>query len=131
MWVNFNGFGSKPFYSTATARRDGTHTDWTTPLFLPVLDSKQNNTDLLPHVAPSGVVWTSGDQFPGKKGQCCVTHTVDFSTDGGLTWHGPLVISGMIQLPPFPGPGDSNPTSRSGTPVTFGLGSQLVAGQCP
>ena len=56
MWVNFNGSGSKPFYSTAKALPDGTHTDWTTPLLLPVLDSKQNNTDLLPHVAPSGVV---------------------------------------------------------------------------
>src|SRR6266481_991492 len=30
MWVNFNGFGSKPFYSTAKAKPDGTHTDWTT-----------------------------------------------------------------------------------------------------
>src|SRR5258707_1636473 len=131
MWVNFNGFGSKPFYSTAKALRDGTHTDWTTPLLLPVLDSKQNNTDLLPHVAPSGVVWTSVDQFPGKKGQCCVTHTVDFSTDGGLTWLGPLVISSMIQLPPFPGPGYSNTTFRDGIAVSFGVGRQLVAGHYP
>src|SRR5713226_6989836 len=131
MWVNFNGFGSKPFYSTAKALPDGTHTDWTTPLLLPVLDSKQNNTDLLPHVAPSGVVWTSVDQFPGKKGQCCVTHTVDFSTDGGQTWRGPLVISSMIQIPPFPGPGYSNTTFRDGIAVTFGVGRQLVAGHYP
>src|SRR3989442_10484298 len=97
--VNFNGFGSKPFYSTAKALPDGTHTDWTTPLLLPVLDSKQNNTDLLPHVAPSGVVWTTVDQYPGSKVKCCVTHTVDFSIDGGQTWRGPLVISSMIQTP--------------------------------
>src|SRR6266851_5530843 len=130
-WVNFNGIGSKPSYSTAKALPGGTHTDWTTPLLLPVLDSKQNNTDLLPHVAPSGVVWTTVDQFPGKKGQCCVTHTVDFSTDGGLTWRGPLVISSMIQLPPFPGPGYSNTTFRDGIAVTFGVGRQLVAGHYP
>jgi len=30
MWVNFNGGGSKPFYSTAKALPDGTHTDWAT-----------------------------------------------------------------------------------------------------
>ena len=131
MWVNFNGFGSKPFYSTAKALPDGTHTDWTTPLLLPVLDSKQNNTDLLPHVAPSGVVWTTVDQFPGKKGQCCVTHTVDFSTDGGATWRGPLVISSTIQTPPFPGPGYSNTTFRDGIAITFGVGRQLVAGHYP
>jgi hypothetical protein len=131
MWVNFDGFGSKPFFATARARPDGTHTDWSTPALLPVLDSKQNNTDLLPHVAPSGTVWTSVDQFPGKKGQCCVTHTVDFSTDGGQTWRGPLVISSLIETPPFPGPGYSNTTFRDGIAVTFGVGKQPVAGHYP
>src|SRR5258706_571392 len=131
MWVNFNGGGSKPFYSTAKALPDGTHTDWTTPLLLPVLDSKQSNTDLLPHVAPSGVVWTTVDQFPGSKGKCCVTHTVDFSTDGGQTWRGPLVISSAIQTPPYPGPGYSNTTFRDGIAITFGIGKQPLAGHYP
>src|SRR5260370_720642 len=88
----------------------------------------QQPNPTLPHVAPSGVVWTTVDQFPGSKGKCCVTHTVDFSIDGGQTWRGPLVISSAIQTPPFPGPGYSNTTFRDGIAITFGVGRQLVAG---
>src|SRR3989442_12194306 len=91
--VNFNGFGSKPFYSTAKALPDGTHTDWTTPLLLPVLDSKQNNTDLLPHVAPSGVVCTAVYQHLVSKDTCCVMHPVEFSIDCVLSCCGTVAFS--------------------------------------
>src|SRR5258708_13854375 len=131
MWVNFNGGGSKPFYSPAKAMPDRPHTDWTTPLLLPVLDSKQSNTDLLPHGAPSGVVWTTVDQFPGSKGKCCVTHTVDFSTDGGQTWRGPLVISGAIQTPPYPEPAYPNNTFPDAIPPTFRIGKHPLAAHHP
>ncbi len=128
MWVNFNGIGSKPLFSTAKALPGGTHTDWTPVGSLPVLDAKQNNSDLLPHVDPSGVVWTTVDEFPGKKGQCCVTHTVDFSTDGGKTWQGPLVVVRNIQLAPFIGGSFANTTFRDGIAVTFAVGNQGPSG---
>src|SRR5207247_11258850 len=42
MWVNINGSGSTPFYSTAKALPDGTHTDLTTPLVITVVGSEKN-----------------------------------------------------------------------------------------
>jgi hypothetical protein len=45
-------------------------------------------TYLLPHVDPSGAVYTTLTNFNPKKGFCCISIFVDKSTDGGQTWVG-------------------------------------------
>jgi hypothetical protein len=126
MWVVFNGSGSKPYVSTAKALPDGTHTDWTAPQQLPILNAKSSNTYLLPHVAPDGVVYTSVTNFPGKHGQCCATITVDFSTDGGTTWQGPTSPAvSLVQTAPFTG--YVNTTFRDGIENSFAVGNHLSA----
>jgi len=126
MWVVFNGSGSKPFVSTAKALPDGTHTDWSPPQQLPILNAKSSNTYLLPHVAPDGTVYTSVTNFPGKHGQCCATITVDFSADGGKTWEWPTApAASLVQTPPFTG--YVNTTFRDGIENSFAVGTQLSA----
>ena len=89
MWAVFDGFNSKVFVSTAQALGNGQHTAWSTPTQLPTVSGTASDSYLLPHVAPNGVVYTSVTNFPGKNAFCCVTITVDWSTDGGHTWQGP------------------------------------------
>ncbi len=122
MWTLFNGFSSKPYVSTAKARSDGTHTDWSTPLLLPTLNSTAGDTYLLPHVDPAGVVYTTVTNFPGQHGFCCASISVDFSTDGGMTWQGPQVVIQNVQIPPLIYP---NTTFRDGIEDTFAVGNQL------
>ena len=61
MWVDFTGCCTPhPVVSWATALPDGTHTDWSTPVKLPVGSAMpQGATYLLPHVAPDGTLWTT------------------------------------------------------------------------
>lgn len=85
MWVIFHdGFTAVPYVSYADARADGTHTDWSTPLRLPLPpNSPQGGTYLLPHVAPDGTVYTTVTNEKPKQGFCCYTISVLRSTDGG------------------------------------------------
>ena len=124
MWTVFNGSSSKPFVSTAKALSDGTHTDWSAPQLLPTVTSTAGDTYLLPHVDPAGVVYTTVTNFPGKHGFCCVTISVDFSTDGGHTWQGPEVVIQNVQSPPLFYP---NTTFRDGIEDTFAVGNHLSA----
>src|SRR5438132_7627066 len=60
MFVTFSFAGkmSHAYVSTAKARPDGTHSDWSTPQRLPSENASASDTYLLPHVDPNGVVWT-------------------------------------------------------------------------
>jgi hypothetical protein len=127
MYVNFNGNGSKPYVQTAIAHRDGTHSDWTAPVALPALNSTNNNTYLLPHVDPDGVVYTSLINFDAERGGCCVDVLMDYSTDGGLTWHGPFVAAHDVHVPPLTGAGYLNTTLEDGIEETFAVGNHLSA----
>src|SRR5438132_1667659 len=73
MWVVFHdGFTAVPYVSYADARSDGTHTDWSPPLRLPLPPhSPQGATYLLPHVAPDGTVYTPVTNELPRKGFCC------------------------------------------------------------
>ncbi len=124
MWTLFNGISSKPYVSTAKALPDGTHTDWSTPQLLPTVTSTAGDTYLLPHVDPNGVVYTTVTNFPGKHGLCCATISVDFSTDGGITWQGPRVVIQSVQIPPLT---YANTTFRDGIEDTFAVGNHLSA----
>src|SRR5258706_13122535 len=92
MWTLFNGFSSKPYVSTARALSNGTHTDWSTPQLLPTINNTAGDTLLVPHFDPTGAVYTTVADFTGKKGFCCVHHSVDFSPSGGQAWQGPRAV---------------------------------------
>ncbi|HEX6349188.1 MAG TPA: hypothetical protein VF160_07340 [Candidatus Dormibacteraeota bacterium] len=129
MWVVFDGpFGSKPFVSTAQALPDGTHTAWTAPQQLPTLTGTSADTYLLPHVDPAGNVWTSVTHFPSTQQRSTYVLAVDFSTDGGATWQGPLTASGSITMSPLIYP---NTTYRSGIADSFAVGNHLSNGHYP
>src|SRR5260221_659614 len=81
MWTVFNSFSSKPYVSTAKALSNGTHTDWSTPQLLPTVNNSAAHTFLLPHVDPSGVVFTTVTNFPGKHGFFCASISIYFLTD--------------------------------------------------
>jgi len=124
MWVDFHFRVPVPFVSYADARMNGTHTDWSAPVRLPVTpNNPQGVTYLLPHVAPNGAVYTTLTNFDnfGHK-VCCVSILVDKSTDGGVSWS----VSGTAVLgvtpPPLIYP---NTTFRDGIEDTFAVGNQL------
>jgi hypothetical protein len=120
--VKFDGSGSKPFVSTAKALANGQHTDWSKPELLPTVSSTASDTYLLPAVDPSGVVYTPVANFPAKKGFSLAILSLDFSTDGGNTWQGPLPISKNIIVTPLI---LANTTFRDGILDTFAVGNQL------
>jgi hypothetical protein len=125
MWALFRGIGSAiPYVSTAKALPDGTHTDWSTPQVLPTINSSAGDTYLLPHVDPSGVVWTTVTNYPGAHGFCCVNISVIYSADGGKTWAGPLDVVRGVQPPPLY---YANTTFRDGIEDTFAVGNHLSA----
>ena len=121
MWVVFDGpYGSKPFVSTAQALPDGTHTDWTPPQRLPNVSGTSANTYLLPHVDPSGAVWTSVTNFPSAKQRSTYNISVVVSRDGGVTWAGPLAATGDVIQGPLIYP---NTTYRFGIADSFAVGN--------
>ena len=127
MFVNFNGNGSKPYVSSATGNRDGTHGDWSTPMLLPTGNgATNNNTYLYPHVDPDGVVYTPVVNYVSSMGSCCVDIYVDYSTDGGATWKGPLLAAPGVHTPPLTGPGYANTTFEDGIEETFAVGDHAL-----
>jgi hypothetical protein len=131
MYVNFNGAGSKPYVQTAKAFQGGTHSDWTPAVQLPNQNSTNNDTYLLPHIDPNGVVYTPLINYDSEQGGCCVDVLMDFSTDGGLTWTGPSVAASDVHVPPLTGAGYINTTFEDGIEETSAVGNQLVNGQYP
>jgi hypothetical protein len=126
-FVNFNGHGSKPFVSWATARPDGTHTDWSIPALLSAANqASNNNTYLYPHVDPDGVVYTPIVNYESTGSSCCVDIYVDYSPDGGVTWIGPKLAVAGVHTPPLRGAGYSNTTFEDGIEETFAVGKNAI-----
>ena len=125
MWVVFNAIGSKPYVSTAKALADGTHTAWTAPERLPTINSTSGDTYLLPHVDGAGRVWTTVTNFPAKQGFSAYSIALDYSTDGGRTFLGPIPVS-PTQGATVP-PDYNNTNARSGITDTFAIGPQRSA----
>jgi hypothetical protein len=131
MFVNFSFAGkmSKAYVSTAKALIGGQHTDWTPREPLPSLNASASDTYLLPHVDPSGVVWTPITNFPSRMTRSTGTIGVDYSTDGGVTWNGPLATPAQnIQLPPLT---YANTTFTDGILDTFTVGQKALKGGYP
>src|SRR2546428_2431184 len=127
---SFDGLMSKAYVSTAKALRGGNHTDWTPLQRLPSLSGSASDTYLLPHVDPSGTVWTSITNYPSRQSRSTANLAVDYSTDGGMTWKGPLRVTGAqnVTVPPLD---YANTTFTDGIENTFTVGSKPVNGQYP
>lgn len=132
MFVTFSFAGkmSHAYVATAKARPDGTHTDWSPLTVLPSLNASASDTYLLPHVDPSGTVWTSITNFPSRQSRSTYSLAVDYSTDGGVTWQGPLAVPGAqnVTIPPEAYP---NTTFTDGITDTFTVGTSPVNGRYP
>ncbi len=125
MWVDFHTVTPVPYVSYADARANGTHTAWSAPQRLPVgPDNPTGVTYLLPHVDPSGAIYTTLTNFAPKKGFCCASVFVDKSTDGGKTWSVAGTAVPTVTPPPAIYP---NTTFRDGIENTFTVGNQLDA----
>jgi hypothetical protein len=125
MWVDFHTVTPVPYVSYADARANGTHTAWSAPQKLPVGPNNPTGvTYLLPHVDPSGAIYTTLTNFAPKKGFCCASVFVDKSTDGGKTWSVAGTAVPTVTPPPAIYP---NTTFRDGIEDTFAVGNQLDA----
>jgi len=131
MWVVFNAIGSKPYVSTAQALPDGTHTPWTAPQRLPTVNGTAGDTYLLPHVDGFGTVWTPVTNFPAKQGFSTYNLSLDYSTDGGRTFQGPVPVPGAQNVIQPPYCCYQNTNTRSGITDTFAVGRRLVNGRYP
>jgi hypothetical protein len=130
MWVDFHNRVPLPFVSVAKANSDGTHSDWSKPLSLPLAPhTPQGATYLLPHVTPDGSIYTTITGFNPKKGYCCTSIFVDKSTDGGKSWS----VAGTAVPTAIPPPLIyANTTFRDGIENTFTVGNHLdVQGSYP
>ena len=132
MFVTFSFAGkmSKAYVSTAKALPGGQHTDWSTPQVLPSENTSASDTYLLPHVDKNGTVWTSITNFPSRQSRSVYSLGVDYSTDGGATWQGPLAVPGAqrVTIPPE---AYDNTTFTDGITDTFTVGSAKVNGHYP
>jgi hypothetical protein len=127
MWTLFVLNPSVVYESHADARPNGTHTDWSTPQIIPTVNGKRWDSYLLPHVAPDGTVYTTVTNNPSQQGFLNASILLDYSTDGGATWKGPLpVTQSDIQLPTY-----QNTTFREGIVNTFAVGTTKVGGVYP
>jgi len=127
MWTVFVLNPAIVYESHADARSDGTHTDWSTPQVLPTVSGKRFDTYLLPHVAPDGTVWTTTTLNPVAQGLAHNDINLDWSTDGGATWQGPLPVAQDVITPTY-----QNTTFREGIIDTFAVGrTKSAAGFYP
>jgi hypothetical protein len=125
MWVDFHTLTPVPYVSYADARPDGTHTDWSAPQRLPEPPHvPQGATYLLPHVTPSGDVYTTVTNFDPKQGFCCASVFVDKSADGGRTWSVAGTAVPSVTPPPLI---YANTTFRDGIENTFAVGNHRDA----
>ncbi|HEV2235499.1 MAG TPA: sialidase family protein [Ktedonobacterales bacterium] len=125
MWTLFDSFSAVPYIAYADARPDGTHTDWSAPEVLPTPGfNPQGDTYLLPHVDPSGAVYTTITNFAPKQGFCCGQIILDASTDGGVTWSNIGTVARNIAVP---GATYNNTTFRTGIENTFAVGNHRSA----
>jgi hypothetical protein len=121
MWTLFVFNPSVIYESHADARPDGTHTDWSAPQVLPTVSGKRWDTYLLPHVAADGTVWTTTTNNPAGKGFGSADISLIWSTDGGASWQGPLLVVKDIAVPTY-----QNTTFREGIVNTFAVGPKKI-----
>ncbi len=118
MWVDFHFIPPAPFVSFADANADGTHTNWSKPIPLPMGPHHPNgDTYLLPHVTPDGNVYTTLTNETVASNFTANTVVLDRSTDGGATWSTLSTVIQNVTGPVFCC--DNNTTFRDGIFNTF------------
>jgi hypothetical protein len=117
---------SRILLSYADARPDGTHTDWSPPQILPTIAGHPFDSYLLPHVAPDGTVYTTVTNNPVSKDYLNNSIYLIWSTDGGVSWHGPTLVVPSVLSPSY-----RNTTFTEGIVNSFGLGTTQVRGHWP
>jgi hypothetical protein len=122
MWVVFEGpFKPVPYVSFATAISGGTHTDWSTPIKLPLpAHFPQGATYLLPHVDAHGNVYTTINNEDPAHQSFASTIAIDKSTDGGQSWTTTGTAATDVVTPPLI---FANTTFREGIQNTFTVGN--------
>jgi hypothetical protein len=126
MWTLFVLNPSVIYESHADAQPDGTHTDWSAPQILPTVPGKRWDTYLLPHVAPDGTIWTTTTNNPQKQDFSHANISLIWSSDGGVTWQGPLLVVQNVNVPTY-----QNTTFREGIVNTFAVGTQKMGDYYP
>ncbi len=126
MWTLFVYDPSIIYVSYADARPDGTHTDWSAPQVLNTISGKPWDTYLLPSVTPDGTVWTTTTNNPQKQNYINADIYLIWSTDGGVSWQGPLPVTQGVTLPTY-----QNTTFREGIVNTFAVGKQKIGNYYP
>lgn len=126
MWTLFVLNPSVIYESHADAQPDGTHTDWSAPQILPTVPGKRWDTYLLPHVAPDGTIWTTTTNNPQKQDFSHANISLIWSSDGGVTWQGPLLVVQNVNVPIY-----KNTTFREGIVNTFAVGTQKMGDYYP
>jgi hypothetical protein len=127
MWVVFDSLTAVPWVSYADAKKDGTHTPWSSPQRLPTAgNNPQGDTYLLPHADGNGFVYTTLTNFTDKSTLTSII--LDRSTDGGVTWESVSTVIKNVAAPPASYP---NTNFRDGIENTFGVGRTIVQGHYP
>jgi hypothetical protein len=123
MWTIFDGITAHPLVSFADARRDATHTPWSTPQSLPTAgNNPQGVSYLLPNVDGNGTVYTTLTNFEPKTALTSIL--LDRSTDGGVTWESVSNVVADVTSPPAMYP---NTNFRDGIENTFAIGPGRLA----
>ena len=125
MWVNFHNVTPVPYVSYADALPGGTHTPWSTPQPLPEpAHTATGGTYLLPHVDPTGAIYTTVTNFDPSHSYCCASIFVDKSSDGGQTFATIGTPVASVTTPPYR---YANTTFRDGIENSFAVGNHLDA----
>jgi hypothetical protein len=110
--------GLRVFVSYADARRNGTHTNWSTPKRVLEQAPGFGENGSLPHVTPDGRVWISTSSTRGLGAP--FTMSLTSSRDGGRTWaRRRVIIRHNVD-------GYNNTTFRSAFGEAFGVGTRKV-----
>ena len=129
MWVDFHFIPPVPYVAYADAHQDGTHTDWSAPIPLPMgAYHPTGDTYLLLHVTPDGNVYTTLTNQPAPT---FTTNNIvlDGSTDGGNTWSTLSTVIKGVTGPSFCC--NNNTTFRDGIEDTFTTSPVKVGNHFP
>jgi hypothetical protein len=115
--------------SHADAHPNGTHSDWSTPRFLPGLPPGLEENNALPHLAPDGTVWTTvsavAHDVEAAEGDAqaqtfAARVSVLSSRNGGVTWNRRVAVAHQAV------PAYRNTTFRSAFGIAFAVGTKKV-----
>jgi hypothetical protein len=130
MWTTLLTDGNAvPSVSTAVALPDGTHTVFSPPEPIPTPHGLADDQLVsMTVIDPDGVVYLPFEEVSEIGSTPIYSLYLDLSTDGGITWQGPIpIVEGIVDTPPF----FANTTFRAGGAEGFAVGPRRVGGHYP